>query len=93
MRGGAEVAVLSVTRVRVLQVLEELDVGLPLSITADLIDDEGYWQRACASRFLNCDITQHNDSWKQLFFERNLQGTLPALFAPHSAAQTLRRQG
>ena len=50
-------------------------MDLPLSITAGLIEDEMFWKRSSMARFLNCDVSQHGHSWKQLFFERNLQGT------------------
>lgn len=37
-----------------------------------LIEEEDYWKRRASERWRNCDIACHGDSWKQLFFERNL---------------------
>lgn len=37
-----------------------------------LIEEEEYWKRRASERWRNCDIACHGDSWKQLFFERNL---------------------
>lgn len=37
-----------------------------------LIEEEDYWKRRASEKWRNCDIACHGDSWKQLFFERNL---------------------
>jgi len=54
-------------------VLSNLSVNIPLSITANLIVDEGYWQKCCKVRWEVCDISSFGNSWKRMFFERNLQ--------------------
>lgn len=54
-------------------VLENLSVNIPLAITANLISDEGYWQKCCKARWEVCDISLFGQSWKRMFFERNLQ--------------------
>lgn len=41
-----------------------------------MIADEDYWQRRACARWKNCDTSAHGRSWKQLFFERNLQEAL-----------------
>ena len=55
------------------KVLKSLPVDIPLKITAPLISDEGYWERCCRARWKLCDISEHNGSWKIMFFERNAQ--------------------
>ena len=46
---------------------------LPLKVTANLVDDEGYWQRCCKARWQICDVSAYGNSWKRMYFERNLQ--------------------
>ncbi|XP_062518832.1 dynein regulatory complex subunit 5-like [Corticium candelabrum] len=58
------------------KVLEMLSTKLPLKVTAPLIEDEGFWQRSCKSRWEVCDVSNHGNSWKRMFFERNLQGLI-----------------
>ena len=57
-------------------VLERLPTDIPLQITADLINDEGYWERCCKSRWEVCDVSFYTGSWKRLFFERHLEGLI-----------------
>ncbi|XP_073386644.1 uncharacterized protein [Physcomitrium patens] len=49
-----------------------LPIDLPLDLISDLITEESYWKRRSLSRWRNVDIACHGDSWKQLYFERNL---------------------
>ncbi|KAM6182302.1 dynein regulatory complex subunit 5 [Erethizon dorsatum] len=58
------------------KVLSHLPPDLPLAVTANLIDDEGYWRRCCTQRWPVCHVAWHGNSWKRLFFERHLQGLL-----------------
>ncbi|XP_004606001.2 dynein regulatory complex subunit 5 [Sorex araneus] len=58
------------------KVLSSLPPNLPLSITANLIDDEGYWQRCCMQRWKVCHVERHGGSWKHMFFERHLENLL-----------------
>lgn len=58
------------------KVLSYLPPDLPLSITANLIDDEDYWQRCCMKRWQVCHVARHGDSWKHMFFERHLENLL-----------------
>ncbi|XP_076463515.1 dynein regulatory complex subunit 5-like [Babylonia areolata] len=53
-------------------VLGRISTTLPLKVTS-LLDDEGYWQRCCKARWDICDVSAYGDSWKRMFFERNLQ--------------------
>ena len=54
-------------------VLSRISTALPLTVTALLVDDEGYWQRCCKARWEICDVSAYGDSWKRMYFERNLQ--------------------
>ena len=46
---------------------------MPIKVTANLVEDEGYWKRCCQSKWTICDVAQYGKSWKRMFFERNLQ--------------------
>jgi hypothetical protein len=65
------------------KVLKMLATNISLKVTAPLIEDEGYWQRCCKARWQVCDVSKHGSSWKQMFFERNLQGLIEN-FVPES---------
>jgi hypothetical protein len=67
-------------------VLERLDVGLPLSVTAPVVAADSYWQRCAVARWPVCNPAAHGGSWKRLFFERNLQELLEAV-VPGTAAE------
>jgi hypothetical protein len=41
-----------------------------------MIADEDYWRRRASARWRNLDAAAHGRSWKQLFFERNLDEAL-----------------
>ncbi|KYO43408.1 dynein regulatory complex subunit 5 [Alligator mississippiensis] len=58
------------------RVLDRISTGLPLSVTANLISDEGYWKRCCTERWTVCDVSCYGGSWKQMFFERHLENIL-----------------
>lgn len=56
----------------------QLPTDLPIELTAPLIHDENYWSR-CATEergWKNCSVAEHGQTWKQLFFEKNLQQVL-----------------
>ncbi|XP_065052349.1 dynein regulatory complex subunit 5-like [Rhopilema esculentum] len=55
------------------KVLENLSPKLPLSVTANLVQDNGYWKKCCRARWNVCDVSLYNDNWKQMYFERNLE--------------------
>nr|XP_014350001.1 PREDICTED: T-complex-associated testis-expressed protein 1 [Latimeria chalumnae] len=59
-----------------IKVLEKLSTKLPLKVTANLISDEGYWERCCRERWSICDTSEHGGSWKSLFFERHLENII-----------------
>ncbi|KAL6486701.1 hypothetical protein MHYP_G00060930 [Metynnis hypsauchen] len=62
-------------------VLEKLPPSLPLSVTANLISDEGYWKRCCEGRWAVSDVSEYSHSWKRMFFERHLENIIE-LFIP-----------
>jgi len=54
-------------------VLKNLPVNIPLSTTSNLITDEDYWRRCCTARWKICDVSCYAQSWRRMFFEKNLQ--------------------
>lgn len=60
----------------VVRVIEKISLDLPLELVGTLIHDEPYWKRRSCMRWKNCQVTAHGNSWKQLYFERNLEGAL-----------------
>ncbi|XP_020012662.1 dynein regulatory complex subunit 5 [Castor canadensis] len=58
------------------KVLSHLSPDLPLAVTANLIEDEGYWRRCCTKRWPVCHVARHGGSWKRMFFERHLENLL-----------------
>ncbi|XP_004590582.2 dynein regulatory complex subunit 5 [Ochotona princeps] len=58
------------------KVLNHLAPDLPLTVTANLIDHESYWQRCCMQRWPVCHVAEHGGSWKRMFFERHLENLL-----------------
>jgi len=55
------------------KVLEKISTKLPLMVTANLIEDEGFWKRSCQSNWETCDVSLYGDSWKRMFFEKNFE--------------------
>ncbi|KAK6180922.1 hypothetical protein SNE40_008887 [Patella caerulea] len=55
------------------KVLEKISIDLPLKVTANLVDDEGFWKRCCKARWEICDVLDFGGNWKRMFFEKNLQ--------------------
>ncbi len=55
------------------KVLEKISTQLPIKITANLIEDESYWQRCCQATWHLCDINSYGGSWKRMYFERNME--------------------
>nr|XP_028580205.1 dynein regulatory complex subunit 5 [Podarcis muralis]XP_028580206.1 dynein regulatory complex subunit 5 [Podarcis muralis]XP_028580207.1 dynein regulatory complex subunit 5 [Podarcis muralis] len=58
------------------KVLDKVSTSLPLTVTANLISDEGYWKRCCIARWAVCDVSRYGNSWKRMFFERHLENIL-----------------
>jgi len=55
------------------KVLENLSTKLPLSVTANLVEDNCYWEKCCKARWNVCDVSLYDNNWKQMYFERNLE--------------------
>nr|XP_061806743.1 dynein regulatory complex subunit 5-like [Nerophis lumbriciformis] len=64
---------------------EKLSPLLPLSVTANLIDDGVYWRRCCEQRWDICDVSHYGHSWKRMFFERHLENIIEQ-FIPETTA-------
>ncbi|XP_062266690.1 dynein regulatory complex subunit 5 [Platichthys flesus] len=60
---------------------ERLPPSLPLSVTANVIEDGVYWKHCCKQQWDLCDVSRYGDSWKRMFFERRLEGVIE-LFIP-----------
>eukprot|EP00118_Oscarella_pearsei_P007214 m.34550 g.34550 ORF g.34550 m.34550 type:complete len:449 (+) comp31996_c0_seq2:56-1402(+) len=69
------------------KVLELLSTEIPLKVTARLVEDEGYWERCCTSRWRICDTSIYGHSWKRMFFERHIQELIET-FVPESSDLT-----
>lgn len=60
-------------------IVEHLALDLPLELAGAAITqecNEKYWKLRSQVRWTNCDSSKHGGSYKQLFFERNLQDVL-----------------
>jgi hypothetical protein len=55
------------------QIISSVSIDLPLNIASKLIRDESYWQRRAVAKYNLCSISDHNNSWKQLFFELHVR--------------------
>ena len=58
-----------------------LPPSLPLSVTANVVEDGVYWERCCKQQWDLCDVSHYGDSWKRMYFERRLEGVIE-LFIP-----------
>ncbi|CAG9465687.1 unnamed protein product [Pedinophyceae sp. YPF-701] len=72
-------------------ITERLPLDLPLELAGDVIDDERYWWRRSTRRWRNSEVGAHGNSWKQLYFERNLQDALEQFDPEMSDLDQLRR--
>lgn len=61
------------------------------SCTGTLITSERYWARRASARWRNCLVDAHGKSWKQLYFERNLEDALEQFNVATSNVHILRR--
>lgn len=68
------------------RILSGISTDLPLSITAPLIPDEQYWKKCAVEKFINCDPSRYNGSWKQLYFEKYAQCLIEA-YVPNNRFQ------
>ena len=64
------------------KVLKQIPTSLPLKLTANLIGDEGYWERCCKSKYRVTDVSKYGMSWKRMYFERELKSAIET-FVPN----------
>ena len=55
------------------KIVKLLPIDLPLELVAHLVEDEDYWKRRSLSRLKKVHTASHGNSWKQTYFEKNLQ--------------------
>ena len=70
------------------KIVDVLPVDLPLELAGELVADEDYWQRRSTVRWENPETVHHGRSWKQLYFELNLQEAIEAHVAKTSTGET-----
>ncbi|KAL6761037.1 hypothetical protein V8C86DRAFT_993653 [Haematococcus lacustris] len=73
------------------KVTSVLPLDLPLELVGTLITDEAYWQRRCNARWKNTEVLAHGNSFKQMYFERNLQDAVEQYDPAISSEGDLRR--
>mmetsp|Transcript_24485 Transcript_24485/g.62214 ORF Transcript_24485/g.62214 Transcript_24485/m.62214 type:complete len:392 (-) Transcript_24485:328-1503(-) len=73
------------------KVTDVLPLDLPLELVGMLINDEEYWKRRCNARWKNTEVTAHGNSFKQMYFERNLQDAIEQYDPATSSEGDLRR--
>ncbi|XP_063429514.1 dynein regulatory complex subunit 5-like isoform X2 [Mytilus trossulus] len=75
------------------KVLDKISTDIPLKITANLVQEEDYWNRCCKARWEICDVSQYGGNWKRMYFERNLQqiveNFVPETTDPNELNETL----
>ena len=69
------------------KIVDVLPADLPLELAGELVADEDYWQRRARGRWENPETVDHGRSWKQLYFERNLQEAIEAHVAKASTSE------
>ena len=69
------------------KIVDVLPADLPLELAGELVADEDYWQRRAEGRWENPETVDHGRSWKQLYFERNLQEAIEAHVAKASTSE------
>ena len=45
-------------------------------VTANLVEDQGYWEKACKAKWNVCDVSLYDGDWKRMYFERYLEGKI-----------------
>mmetsp|Transcript_15118 Transcript_15118/g.44566 ORF Transcript_15118/g.44566 Transcript_15118/m.44566 type:complete len:203 (-) Transcript_15118:1051-1659(-) len=73
------------------KVVDILPIDLPLELAGTSINDEDYWKRRCCARWSTLEVTAHAASWKQLYFERNLEDALEQYDPAINSIDDLRR--
>ncbi|KAF5833356.1 flagellar associated protein [Dunaliella salina] len=68
-----------------------LALDLPLELVGSLINDEDYWKRRCNARWKSLEPSAHGNSYKQMYFERNLQDAIEQYTPSMTSENDLRR--
>ena len=55
------------------QLLKTLSPGVPLKVSAPIIQEESYWEKCCKEKWRVVDIKEYDNSWKRFYFERNIE--------------------
>uniref|UniRef100_A0A3B4H8W9 T-complex-associated-testis-expressed 1 n=2 Tax=Pundamilia nyererei TaxID=303518 RepID=A0A3B4H8W9_9CICH len=58
-----------------------VSLSLPLHFAANVFPDGVYWKRCCEQKWKVCDVSNYGESWKRMFFERQLENIIE-LFVP-----------
>ncbi|XP_006792651.1 dynein regulatory complex subunit 5 isoform X1 [Neolamprologus brichardi] len=58
-----------------------VSLSLPLHFAANVFPDGVYWKRCCEQKWKVCDVSNYGESWKRMFFERQLENIVE-LFVP-----------
>uniref|UniRef100_I3JF46 T-complex-associated-testis-expressed 1 n=2 Tax=Oreochromis niloticus TaxID=8128 RepID=I3JF46_ORENI len=58
-----------------------VSLSLPLHFAANVFPDGVYWKRRCEQKWKVCDVSNYGESWKRMFFERQLENIIE-LFVP-----------
>lgn len=69
------------------RVLAKIPTTVPLKITSELIHSEDYWQRCCKAKYRVNDVSRYGNSWKRMFFERELKAIVET-FVPNQSDWT-----
>jgi hypothetical protein len=70
------------------KILQQIQVeSIPLKLGSYLISDNHYWERCCKSKWRVNDVSKYGNSWKRMYFERELKSLIEN-FIPNKTEQT-----
>jgi hypothetical protein len=58
------------------KIVDLLPIDLHIEVAGKVIYNESYWRRRSRARWANADPAGHGRSWKQLYFEKNIEDAL-----------------
>lgn len=68
------------------KVVSLVSADISLRVASTVIQSESYWKRRAQGKFKLCNVSEHNNLWKQLFFEKYIQEVLEA-FVPKTSGE------
>jgi hypothetical protein len=69
-------------------ILQQIQVtNVPLKLGSYLISDNNYWERCCKSKWRVNDVSKYGNSWKRMYFERELKKIIEH-FVPNKTDQS-----